>query len=184
MKFAFRNSGVGGDTIPKAIARFDWDTAAWKPTVVSVELGMNDQGGFTVEKFMDNMKMFNGKVKTVSARPVYLSPSPMNNGDTAAKLGGNTKLHQFSEALHKYAAEEKAPFADQFHLVIDIWGKNKPNESLLNSLEGDRGVGCKRQTGRRRTPSRVSGGFHEKSKGSLVSMQGTTRCIRDRPASS
>ena len=44
-KFAFRNSGVGGDTIPKAIARFDWDVAAWKPTVVSVELGMNDRGG-------------------------------------------------------------------------------------------------------------------------------------------
>src|ERR1700683_2092954 len=46
LTFRFRNSGVGGDTVPKVLARFDWDVAPWKPTVVSVELGMNDQGGF------------------------------------------------------------------------------------------------------------------------------------------
>src|SRR5438445_13834359 len=55
LKFAFRNSGVGGDTIPKVLARFDWDVAAWKPTVVSVELGMNDQGGFSVPPLIENM---------------------------------------------------------------------------------------------------------------------------------
>src|SRR5664280_1504627 len=43
LKFSFRNSGVGGHTIPTTLARFDYDIAAWKPTVVSVELGMNDQ---------------------------------------------------------------------------------------------------------------------------------------------
>ena len=45
LKFAFRNSGVGGHTIPSTLARFGYDIAAWKPTAVSVELGMNDQGG-------------------------------------------------------------------------------------------------------------------------------------------
>src|SRR5215831_3064477 len=55
LTFRFRNSGVGGDTIPKALARYDHDVAAWKPTVVSVELGMNDQGGFTVPQFMANL---------------------------------------------------------------------------------------------------------------------------------
>src|SRR6201992_3668141 len=52
--FCFRNSGVGGDTIPKVLARFDWDVAPWKPTVVSVELGMNDKGGFSVDQFITN----------------------------------------------------------------------------------------------------------------------------------
>src|SRR5438445_12187936 len=55
LKFAFRNSGVGGHTIPTTLARFDWDVAAWKPTVVSVELGMNDQGGFSVPPLIENM---------------------------------------------------------------------------------------------------------------------------------
>ena len=33
LKFAFRNSGVGGHTIPSTLARFDYDVAGWKPTV-------------------------------------------------------------------------------------------------------------------------------------------------------
>src|SRR2546423_14361929 len=52
LTFRFRNSGVGGDTVPRVLARFDWDVAPWKPTVVSVELGMNDQGGFSTEQFI------------------------------------------------------------------------------------------------------------------------------------
>src|SRR4051794_13127173 len=52
MKFAFRNSGVGGHTIPTTLARFDYDIAAWKPTVVSVELGMNDSGGTPTGQFL------------------------------------------------------------------------------------------------------------------------------------
>ena len=49
LKFSFRNSGVGGHTIPTTLARFDYDIAGWQPTVVSVELGMNDQGGTPTE---------------------------------------------------------------------------------------------------------------------------------------
>src|SRR6187399_2383146 len=55
LKFAFRNSGVGGHTIPSTLARYDYDIAAWQPTVVSVELGMNDQGGNTPEQYIANM---------------------------------------------------------------------------------------------------------------------------------
>ena len=42
-------------TFPSTLARFDYDVAAWNPTVVSVELGMNDQGGTPTEKFIANM---------------------------------------------------------------------------------------------------------------------------------
>src|SRR6478735_9232376 len=55
LKFAFRNSGVGGHTIPSTLNRFDYDIAAWQPTVVSVELGMNDQGSTQPDKFIANM---------------------------------------------------------------------------------------------------------------------------------
>jgi lysophospholipase L1-like esterase len=132
LTFRFRNSGVGGDTIPKVMARFDWDVAAWKPTVVSVELGMNDQGGYSVEQYIANMGQLTQKIQAVKARPVFFTASPINNGDTTARLGGNTKLNAFAVALKDFAAEQKAPFADQFHGLIDIWGKNKGLENLLN----------------------------------------------------
>src|SRR3981081_1574535 len=55
LKFAFRNSGVGGHTIPSTLAPLDYGLAAGKPPVVSVELGMNDKGGTVTEKFVSNM---------------------------------------------------------------------------------------------------------------------------------
>src|SRR5262249_30235491 len=70
LKFAFRNSGVGGHTIPTTLARFDYDIAAWNPTVVSVELGMNDQGGTPRDKFIANMGTMVERIRSIKARPV------------------------------------------------------------------------------------------------------------------
>src|SRR6188508_1206068 len=42
LKLQFRNSGIGGNTTGSVAARFDYDVAAFKPTIVSIELGMND----------------------------------------------------------------------------------------------------------------------------------------------
>lgn len=134
LKFAFRNSGVGGHTIPSTLARFDYDIAAWKPTVVSVELGMNDQGGTATDKFVANMKTMVERIRTTPARPVILSASPINNGATLAKLGGNQRLHDYAVALKEFAAGEQIPYADQFHALVDVWGLNKPRENLANAL--------------------------------------------------
>src|SRR5260370_34700661 len=62
LTFRVRNSGVGGDTIPKVMARFDWDVAAWHPTVVSVALGMNDNGQFSVEQYIANMCKLHARI--------------------------------------------------------------------------------------------------------------------------
>jgi lysophospholipase L1-like esterase len=136
MKFAFRNSGVGGHTIPSTLARFDYDVAAWKPTVISVELGMNDQGGTPTDKFVENMKTMVDRIRASSARPVILSASAINNGDTLAKLGGNQRLNDYAVALKEFSAKENIAFADQFHALIDIWGKNKPRELVANAIGG------------------------------------------------
>jgi lysophospholipase L1-like esterase len=140
LKFAFRNSGVGGHTIPSTLARFDYDIAAWKPTVVSVELGMNDKGGTTTEKFVANMGTMVERIRGVKARPVILAASPVNNGDTMARLGGNQRLHEYAAALKEFSARENIPFADQFHLLLDLWGANKPRENVANAVNSLRQV--------------------------------------------
>ncbi len=38
----FHNSGIGGDSVGDALARFDRDVAAYKPKYVTILLGMND----------------------------------------------------------------------------------------------------------------------------------------------
>lgn len=131
MKFAFRNSGVGGHTIPTTLARFEYDIAAWKPTVVSVELGMNDSGGTKTEDFVRNMGTMTERIKKSGARPVILSASPVNDGTLSTKLGGrNQRLDEYATALKAFCEKEKLPYADQFHACLDPWGKNKPREKL------------------------------------------------------
>jgi hypothetical protein len=69
---------------------------------------------------------------------VFLSASPVNNGDTSEKLGGNARLHEYAVALKEFAAKEKAPYADQFHALLDVWGKNKPRENLAANVQAIR----------------------------------------------
>jgi lysophospholipase L1-like esterase len=141
LKFAFRNSGVGGHTIPTTLARFEYDIAAWKPTIVSVELGMNDSGNTATDKFAANMDTMVKRIRSINARPVILTASPVNDGTTAAKnLGRNVRLAEYAVALKERAAKEKLPFADQFHALHDVWGKNKPRENLVNSIANLRGL--------------------------------------------
>jgi len=134
MKFAFRNSGVGGHTIPSTLARFDYDIAAWRPTVVSVELGMNDKGGTATDKFIGNMGSMVERIRGLKARPVIFAASPVNNGETMKNLGGNKRLDEYATALKDFCAKEQIPYADQFHDLVDIWGKNKPREAVANSI--------------------------------------------------
>jgi lysophospholipase L1-like esterase len=137
LKFAFRNSGVGGHTIPSTLARFEYDIAVWKPTVVSVELGMNDSGGTPTDKFVVNMGTMVERIRGIKARPVILSASPVNDGTTTAKLAGrNIRLNEYADALKPFAAKEQVPYADQFHALVDVWGKNKTSENAVN-LTGD-----------------------------------------------
>ena len=128
--FHFRNSGVSGDTVPKVLARFDWDVAGWKPTVVSVELGMNDAGMFTPGAFITNMSLLADQIARTGARPVYFTSSPINNG--AATPESREKL---ATALKTFATEKKATFADQFHALVNVWAGNKPIENIYRLAE-------------------------------------------------
>jgi hypothetical protein len=128
-KFGFRNAGVGGHTIPKTLARFDYDIAACQPTIVSVELGMNDKAGSTADVYIENMGVMVGKITAIHARPVIFSASPLNDGSTMAKLTfPNQRLNDYAVALKDFCAERKLPYADQFHALIDVWGMNKQSK--------------------------------------------------------
>jgi len=131
LKFAFRNSGVGGHTIPTTLARFDYDIAAWKPTVVSVELGMNDAGNTPTERFIANMGTMVGRIRGINARPVILSASPVNDGSTMTDLKQrNKRLEEYATALKEFCEKEQIPYADQFHGLVNVWGKNKVYENI------------------------------------------------------
>ncbi len=132
LTFHFRNSGVGGDTVPKAIARFDWDVAAWqpKPTVVSVELGLND--GLSTD-YLPNLRKLVERIKGIGALPVLFTPHPLIDGVYFAAIKKHSMKYNVegsSSGLCVLAAEQGLPFADQFHTLVDVWAKNYPIQSV------------------------------------------------------
>jgi len=126
LKLHFRNSGIGGNTTGSVLARFDDDVAAWKPTIVSVELGMNDVGG-KVENYLKGMKELIARIRAIPAQPVLISSSPVDDGSMMNDWRSTRceKIHPFTEELKKLAEEEKVVFVDQYHPLIDLWGKNR-----------------------------------------------------------
>ena len=75
----FRNSGIGGNRTSSVLARFDYDVAAWKPTIVSIELGMNDVGsGDDPKAYIDGMRQLIQKIRAINAQPTC---APVNAPD-------------------------------------------------------------------------------------------------------
>ena len=135
----FRNAGVGGDTVPKGLARLDYDVLAWKPTIVTIELGMNDSGpGLnSVGPYLDQMKTLIGRIRAAGAQPVFITASPVNDGTSSANLTGrDATLDKMATEIVKLAQAEKLPVTDQFHAVFDLWGANKAKADGVN-LQGD-----------------------------------------------
>lgn len=126
LKLHFRNSGIGGNRTGSVLARFDYDVAAWKPTIVSIELGMNDVNG-PEETYIKGMKDLIARIRAIPAQPVLISSSPVDDGSILNDWRSERcrKLHPFTEALKKLATDENVLFVDQYHALIDLWGQNR-----------------------------------------------------------
>ena len=128
MNLRFRNSGIGGNRTSSILARFDYDVAAWKPTIVSVELGMNDVGnGDDPAAYIKGMRDIIEKIRAIPAQPVLISSSPVDDGSKMGdwKSDRCRRLDAYTVALKKLAAEEKVVFVDQYHPLVDLWGDNR-----------------------------------------------------------
>ncbi|QDU92591.1 SGNH/GDSL hydrolase family protein [Lignipirellula cremea] len=135
----FRNSGIGGNRTSSILARFDYDVAAWKPTIVSIELGMNDVGsGDDPAKYIDGMRQLIQKIRDIGAQPVLISSSPVNDGSVTGdwKSDRCRRIDPYTVALKKLAEEEQVVVIDQYHALLDLWGKNHRSETPIN-LTGD-----------------------------------------------
>ena len=134
----FRNAGVGGSTVPSGLGRFDYDVACWKPTVVTIELGMNDsRGPETVEPYMKGMETLIQRIKGMGTRPIFFTASPVNNGATSDKLDPkNAVLDKMATEVAKLATAQGIPCGDQFHTLLDLWGRNMKGPNTI-PLTGD-----------------------------------------------
>lgn len=139
-KLQFRNSGIGGNRTQSIIARFDYDLAAFKPSIISIELGMNDVGaGDDPKAYIDGMKKLIDLARGVKATPVLISSSPVNDGSKLDdwKSDRCRRIHPYTLALAELAQKEKVVMVDQYHELLDLWAKNKVDGKDVIPLTGD-----------------------------------------------
>ncbi len=139
LNLQFRNSGIGGNRTSHILERFEYDVAAWKPTIVSIELGMNDVGaGDDPTTYINGMRELIKKIREINATPVLISSSPVNDGSLPGAWKGDRcrRIDPYTVALKKLAEEEKVVMVDQYHSLLEMWGKNLQAEKPI-ALGGD-----------------------------------------------
>jgi lysophospholipase L1-like esterase len=129
----FRNVGIGGDTSTGGNGRFKRDVLTHKPTVLTVDFGMNDGGyiwpGKIVNKkeitqadidaryatYMKGLQGIASQAKAAKIRVAWITPQPREDGPGAENEKYNPTLEKFSAGVKEIATKNEGQFADQFH---------------------------------------------------------------------
>jgi lysophospholipase L1-like esterase len=119
-KLTFRNVGIGGDRSVGGNGRFKRDVQAHKPTVLTVDFGMNDAGyrGFDEKLFATYMKGLQGiadQAKAAGIRVAWITPQPVEAKPGEKFETYNKTLEKFSEGVKDIAKNNDGLFIDQFH---------------------------------------------------------------------
>ncbi len=129
----FRNVGIGGDRSTGGNNRFKRDVLPFKPTVLTVDFGMNDGNYWWVGKkankkeitqadidaayatYMKGQQGIADQAKTANIRVAWVTPQPVENNPGDANEMYNKTLGKFSDGVKEIAKKNDGLFADQFH---------------------------------------------------------------------
>ncbi len=121
-KLSFMNAGIGGDTATGGANRFQQQVLDEKPTIVTINFGMNDggYGGFDANRnkaYVDNTTKMLTMAKDAGVRAILISPNAVDwrkNKDRALYL---ETQKQFYAPLKEIALAKSVPFVDQYAMT-------------------------------------------------------------------
>ena len=126
---------TGGHQVPNLIARLEKDVFPKKPTIVVIQIGVNDRGN-TAEKFKANLEELIGRLQKEGIKVVLCSCTCARetyNPDSADDM----KLNSFADAARAIAKEKKIPLNDLRKAFIEYWKKNNPDNKPSGFLTYD-----------------------------------------------
>ena len=123
----FFNAGVGSDSAPSGLARFQSDVLVHSPTVVTFCYGMNDAvnqlpngdiaPGALAAYISSHQEMIN-ICRNNGIRPFLMTSPPARPDLTGTLENHNLRLEVLAEALRDLAEQEDVPFVDIFHPLL------------------------------------------------------------------
>lgn len=127
MRMHFRNAGVSGDCAADVLDRFDEDIAAFKPTLATVLLGMNDAGykdfdRATFATYERDMNRLLDRLDTLKCKVILLSPTMFDH-------------RAFAQAVAKNPARGKNISPENYNAVLAYYGKWCQEAALKRGLQ-------------------------------------------------
>ena len=127
------NSGVAGENSAEGLARFDAAVAMHKPSLVTVEFGLNDlrpEPAKLIEpdQFAQNLQEIYDRCRGLDAQVILMTPNPVINrlhGSWGTSLydsygGCNGAVSAYAEVVRQVARETGAVLCDIYTRCIEV----------------------------------------------------------------
>lgn len=117
------NRGIGGQTTPQMLLRFQQDVIALQPKVVVILAGTNDIAGntgpITVSMIMDNIKSMAQLARANDIAVVLCSVLPAYDYPWRKGKEPNLKIPALNKLIQAYAEENNLVYLDYFSVMED-----------------------------------------------------------------
>jgi len=141
---ALKNQGVdvdavatGGHKVSDLLKRLDKDVLAKKPTVVVIQIGVNDAGaGVTPEMFKEQLEELIDKLQKGGTHVIQCTCTCRREGYNSQDAF-DKKLDALANAARKIAKDKKLPLIDLRAAFIEYWKKNNPDSKPNGVLTYD-----------------------------------------------
>jgi lysophospholipase L1-like esterase len=126
---------TGGHKVTDLLKRVDKDVIAKKPTVVVIQIGVND-AGVTPEQFKAQLEELIDKLQKGGARVVQCTCTCRREGYDANDAF-DKKLDALAETARAIAKEKKLPLVDLRQAFVDYWKEHNPDNKPKGILTYD-----------------------------------------------
>ena len=128
---------TGGHKVTDLLKRVDKDVIAKKPTIVFIQIGVNDAGaGVTPKQFKAQLEELIGRLRKAGAQVVLCSLTSLGEKhDGTNRI--DKKLDELAEVARTVAKEQKIPLNDLRKAFVDYWKKNNPDNKPSGILTYD-----------------------------------------------
>jgi len=128
---------TGGHKVTDLLKRVDADVIAKKPSVVVIQIGVNDaSAGVTPEAFKSQLEELIGKLERGGARVVQCTCTCRIEGYNPQDAM-DQKLDRLADVARTIAREKKLPLIDLRKAFIEYWKKHNPDNQPKGFLTYD-----------------------------------------------
>jgi lysophospholipase L1-like esterase len=130
------NSGVSGDCVRRALARWEVDVARFRPDLLIVAFGSNDANRLGDDEFESGLRQICRRGRGAGAAVLLRTVTPLMEYEPAPPhlWADDERLRAKIEITRRVAAEEDVAFADVY---ADWWAREERGELAVAELMAD-----------------------------------------------